>query len=590
MPRPVAGAQPSTALMASAVRMPGTTSRVYQRPADWQAQAWHFYDTIGELRYAANWIGNVLSRATLFAAVRGPRGAISPALPSSPATMAMADLFDGPDGQAQMLAAIGLHLTIAGECYLVGRDPDPKRDELGAETIWEIVGTQEMRKRGQRWQIDYGDGLSPLELKKSDAIIRIWRPHPRLRIEADSPVRAVLGVLAELEGLTQDVMAQVKSRLAGAGILFLPQGMTFPTPEGMDPASSDADKFMATLAETMTTPLKDPGSASAVVPIVVTAPDEAISLARHLTFWTPLDEHSVELRTEAIRRLALGMDIPPEVLLGTADVNHWGSWQIEESSIKASIEPLLELISNALTVGYLQPFTKEPIDIVGFDTAAIRLRPNRSREALELYDRGELDAETLRRETGFDESSKPKEEEYTNWLLRKVASGSASPDQVGAALAQLGIPGLSIPSAKTPNPAPPPPSLERHPTQAPPPMPSDMAPQAASLHATCEMLVFRALERAGNRLRSLKQTRPACAAADTYLYLGVSPGELDKVLEDAWGAIPRVLSGLPFQQQQTVASALDTYCRSLLVGQREHTMAEMVRHLNTVPLRHLDKP
>ena len=49
---------------------------------------------------------------------------------------------------------------------------------------------------------------------------------------------------------------------------------------------------------------------------MVTAPDDAIDKPRLLTFWSELDAATMELRNEAIRRFALGMDLPPEQVLG----------------------------------------------------------------------------------------------------------------------------------------------------------------------------------------------------------------------------------------------------------------------------------
>jgi hypothetical protein len=571
------------ALVASAVRMPGDVSRVYRKNADWQGEAWRHYDNCGELRYASNWQANVLSRATLHAAKRTPEGIL--ASKEGPAVDAMVDLFDGPDGQSQMLSAIGLHLFVAGECYLVGRKPDPTRSERGAEDIWEIVGTEEMKHRGRRWSIDYGDGKPPLELGDDAVILRIWRPHPRKRIEADSPVRAVIGILSELEYLSRHIMAQITSRLAGAGLLMLPSSISFPTPpagSNLPEGANSADIFMATLGESMMTPIKDPGDPSAIVPIVVTAADDAIDKTKHITFWSELNGTAIEMRTEAIRRLALGLDMPPEVLLGTANLNHWGAWQMDESSIKAHTEPLLELITNALTIGYLQPITEDPDDVVAYDTSALRLRPNRSKEAVELYDRGELDGEALRRETGFSEDDAPSADEFKNWMLRKVASGSTTPEQVADALVALGVLGIRAESTTPPTEGRPAPSLVEHPDYGPPDQ------QAASLYAMSEVLVYRALERAGNRLRSLKQVRPACSAADTYLLLPTQPGELDRVMEDAWGCIPRVLPLLPEYQRNVVTKALDAYTRYLLVEQKPHTRDAMVRFLDTTTLRTLE--
>lgn len=573
-------------MVASAMRYPGNTSRVYRRPADWQTEAWRHFDICGELRYACMWIGNVLSRTTLHPAKRSGND-LTPVTSGAPFT-AMEELFSGKEGQSQMLSAVGLHLTVAGECYLVGRKPDPSRGEAPGADIWEIVGTQEMKHRGTRWSIDYQDGARPLDLDDEAVIIRIWRPHPRLRILADSPIRALLPVLQELEFLSRHVMAQVTSRLAGGGLLVLPQSMSFPSPPAgstLPDTATEADIVMAVLGEAMLQPINDPSHPSALVPTIFMVPDEAVDKINHMKFWSDLDQHAIELRSEAIRRLALGLDLPPEVLLGTSGMNHWGAWQMEESSIKAHIEPLLELVVNALTVGYLQPLTDDPTDVVAYDTTALRLRPNRSKEAIELYDRGELNGDTLLRETGFAPDEAMGDEEFKTWMLRKVASGSTTPEQVAEALVALGIPGITAGSGM-PTDARPTPSIADHPQQGPPAEPA--YPEAASLYAMSEVMVFRALERAGNRLRSLRQVRPECAAVDTYKFIAAKPGELDKVMEDAWTCVPRLLPDLPKEQQQVVAKALDAYTRTLLLSQQDHTPGEMIRHLITANIRRLE--
>lgn len=592
MPRTVetavlqAGDLRAPSMVASATRYPGTTRRVYRKPADWQTEAWRHFDGCGELRYAASWIGNVLSRTTLHAAKRDGRDLIPQK--TGPGVVAMEDLFSGKEGQSQMLSATGVHLTIAGECYLVGRQPDRERGEVGKDDIWEIIGTEEMKHRGQRWSIDYGDGLPPLQLDDSAVIIRIWRPHPRKRIEADSPIRALLPVLTELEFLSRHVMAQVTSRLTGGGILFLPQSMSFPEPpegSGLPENANDAEKFMAVLGENMIAPVLDPSHPAALTPIVATVPDDMTDKPHHMKFWSDLDQHAIELRSEAIRRLALGLDLPPEVLLGTSGMNHWGAWQMEESSIKAHIEPLLELIINALSVGYLQPLTNDTADVIAYDTTALRLRPNRSKEAIELYDRGELSGDTLLRETGFSPDEKMQDEEFKRWMLRKVASGSTTPEQVADALVALGILEIRAESSSTPTPERPSPSLLEHPETGPPVRPQD---QTASLHAMSEVLIFRALERAGNRLRSLRQTRPTCSAVDTYKFLQCEAGELDRLLEDAWTIVPRLLPDLSHDQRAVVTKALDAYTRTLLLSGQDHDREQMVRHLTTATIRRIE--
>ena len=232
---------------------------------------------------------------------------------------------------------------------------------------------------------------------------------------------------------------------------------------------------------------------------------------------------------------------------------------------------LLDLIGNALSVGYLQPITDSPLDVVAFDTSAIRLRPNRSTEALELYDRGQLNGDTLRRETGFSPDDKPAEPELQNWFLRKVASGSTTPDLVWQALKALGVP-LEKPDdlgGYGPTEAPSAPTMLEHPRRELP------SPQAALVSAS-EVLVFRALERAGNRLKSMSGVRPpGVQAADLYRYVPVKETSLNRLMEDAWSMADRI-EGI----DQTVVASLDAYCRSLLLSQSEHDRGRMVQYLS----------
>ena len=193
----------ATALIASAVRYPGNSVKVYQGYQEWQKEAWRFYDITGELRFAANWMANVLSRADLNAATRNLQGEIvGPASPK--AVAAMAALFAGSEGQAAMLSALGLHLTVAGEAYIVGRTIAATEGRPATEK-WEVIGVQEIRNSGSNWSINYGSGQKSVDLTKDDVVIRVWRPHPRNRIEADSPVRALLPILTELEYLTRHI-------------------------------------------------------------------------------------------------------------------------------------------------------------------------------------------------------------------------------------------------------------------------------------------------------------------------------------------------------------------------------------------------
>ena len=581
MPRrkvePEAVVIPTSSMVASATRYPGKAARIYQPRQDWQAECYRHYGICGEARFAAKFFGHSVSRATLFAAqiVAGT----TVATPAGPGADALEALFNGKDGQTQMLDSIGTHLTIAGECYLVGR-------QVEDVDTWEIVSCLEMVVSGNNWQINYGNGLPAVQLTEEDVVIRIWLPSPAHRIEADSPFKALLPILSEIEWLTRHVFAQITSRLAGSGILIMPQGMTFPPPPEQQNADgttsaprpvNDADSFMATLADAMMSPIEDPSSPSAIVPIVVTAPDDTIDKPRLLTFWSELDAASMGLRNEAIRRFALGMDLPPEQVLGmsgtssgsTGSVSHWGAWQVEESTIKLHIEPMLDVIVNALTVGYLRPLTDD-MAVTAYDSSALRLRPDRSKEAFELYDRGLISATALLRENGFDADDVPAAEEFTRWLTIKVASGSATPEQVQAALLALGVDlgPIALPEA-VPRETRPDPSIAEHPTRP-------RTPDENALVAASEALVFRALERAGNRMRQSVSKPPGAPAYETHVYVKAN-GSAEKMLEDAWSCAPQVLEGIA--DCTVVVPVLTSYCVSLMNEQSPHRRDRLVNWL-----------
>lgn len=568
-----------TAIVASAANVTNASreGRRVPKTTEWQREAWYFYDTIGELRFGANWLGNALSRTTLRVEVDGvPQE-------DGPAVDALDVLFGGPTGQGQMLSAFGVHLTVAGEAYLVGKVKPGEGEEGDEDDEWAVMSTEEIKQSGNsksKWTIDRGDGKKETLDGNEGLVIRLWRSHPRKYVEADSPTRAVIPILREIEQLTKHVAATIDSRLAGAGILLLPSEMSFtsPTPDDESGDHLDDDPFMRGLTEAMTIPIQDRGSASAVVPLVIKAPGAVLANATHLKFSTPFDEATQELRTEAIRRLALGMDLPPEIMLGTAGINHWGAWQVDEAAIKMHVEPLLELIVDALTKWYLVPalegMGEDPSGVsIGFDTSDLRLRPNRATQAIELYDRLELSGETLRRETGFEESDAPDAEEIKSILLRKMAIGVSTSDLTVAALHELGMPLVPIPSQvpvkpedkgltpRGPQPDPVAPAVEQPDTVREPPAIGAAANTEfdgvaidLGLFAAAEMLLLRALERANNKVNRRGRTRRS-----------FTNEECDQGLADAWVHIPRV-AGYTGIDPERLECALDRCARDALRG------------------------
>ncbi len=562
-------------LVASAIRLTGRANgksdKAPPKTPAWYLRAWEFYDTIGEFRYAVTWVGNLLSRATLEVWEDGKLTTNQDALD------ALGALFGGEEGQREMLRQLGTHMTVPGDCYIVGRDMGE-----GEPDKWEVVAANRMKMTGVGdnaiWKLDKETLSDPL-------VIRIWRPHPLNGKHSDSPTRAVLPILDEIDGFTKFVKAQLSSRLTGAGILAIPSEITFGTVRGMldtatgvetASASSGVDAFLREFIDTVAMATSDPSDASARVPIILQGPGEFLDKINHITFWSELDAQAKELRDEAIRRLALGMDMPPEILTGTGEMNHWNSWQVEEASIKSHTEPLLQIITTDLSTSYLRPYleeqgmTKEEARKFSFhaDTAKIRLRPNRSKESIELYNLGELSAAAMLRENGFDPADAMEDDERKLWLTKKVAGGSTTPELVAYALSLMGvnipIEMISVPEA-APTEAPSDPSLLEHPTRELPASGDDLS--------AAGVIVFRALERAGARLKSKYKNRLVPGAETVpnekvYRYASITEEMIDDLLVGAWDCVDTLGVNVS-------PVALDKYVRHLLSTNETYSVRQL---------------
>lgn len=551
------------------------------RNQGWQKVIWNYFDVVPEFHYACTWVGNMLSQARLY-----PMDDEGNEITEGPAFDAMQEFFDGPDGQREFLRNAGIHLTATGDLMTIGAEAPGEQDG----TDWLVAATSETRvDNDTTWKVN--DETFP----RNPLVIRMWRPHPRNRQYSDCPARACMPILAELDGLTKRVAAQIDSRLASAGILALPSEITFSSTqvqdaEGKTATSVNGEEFVKNFLHTLAQGIQDPESAAALVPIVLQMPGEFIDKIKLVTLASNLDKEAKDLRDESIRRLALGMDMPPEVLEGTADMNHWSSWQVEEAAIKTHSEPLLAIIASAVLDGFLRPAligtSVEPGSVhIGVDDTNLRLRPNRSKEALELYDRGLLSVDVVLKENGFDPATDVMDaKQFERFLTIAIARGSATPEQVAAAARQLGV---EIPSGagtdQETREERPTRSLGDHPVRELPPLSNgNLDADNSALVAGAGLAIHRALERAGNRLRGKGANRVhrADTAAGEYLAVRVQESEIAGLLDDAWSdGVMQFAKDLDVPAANLV-SVLDGYARTLILTQTEHSPATFREYLS----------
>ena len=417
------------ALTAAASPARGPQSQFIRHPDAWQNEVWEFHDSLGEYNYGVWWLSNMLSRVRLRAARLKP-GSDEPEIETDgPAAELMMRLHGGVAGQAQMMKRLTVQVSVPGEGYLIG-------ETEGKRETWKVRSVDEVRAQSGKYQVMNEDTVSTgqdwRDLAEDNLVVRVWRPHDRYYHLADSPSRSARSIMRELELVNRKIIADYLSRLASAGVFAVPDEIDFPVREEFADAPNP---FMAEWIETAATAIANPGTASAVIPIPMVGPAEALKELRFIDFSVRADEKIIEKRDSVIKRLATKMDMPAEILLGMGDVNHWSAWQLEEGALKTHIAPVAELICDALTSGYLQPrleaADEDPSDwVVWYDMSELAMRPDKSANAKDAYDRLEISGTAYRREIGFDEDDKPTDEELKEQaykvIIHTLPSGAAS--------------------------------------------------------------------------------------------------------------------------------------------------------------------
>jgi len=438
--------------------------------SSWQAEAWEYYDAIGEIKYAFNLVASVVSRIRIYAAnVDNPAEApasvrdsavIDPRLAAA-AERALNRLSSAYGGQAGLLKDAALNLSVAGECYLVQM---PEQIGSGVSESWDIRSVDEVMTDarggynviGRREQIAGGGMGGGRKLTKNAFVGRIWRSHPRYSDEADSSLRGLLDLCAELLLLNRTFRATARSRL-NAGALYLPDGLSvaaggdpnYPYDEAdheLNPgftAEEAEDEFEEQLIDAMTTPIRDEESASAVVPLIIRGPAELGDRIKQFKFERSFDPSLAQRADRVLERILQGLDVPKDVVTGLANVKYSNALQIDEALYKAHIEPLMLLIVDALTIVYLRPYLEaqgfSPAEVnkivVWYDPSAVATRNDRAADADAGFDRGAVSYQTWRRAHGFSDADAPTPNELAIRMLSE--KGVITPELTEAMLGAL---------------------------------------------------------------------------------------------------------------------------------------------------------
>ena len=412
----------------------------------WQSHAWEYYDLIGEIKYAANLVASTTSRVNLYA------GYVKKSADVPQEINMLEDDLDpdfikdtedilyllesGNGGTAGLLRTAALNLFVAGECWLVR---EPSRFSTGEPDRYQIRSVDEIiavQGRKARLAIKPSKDAKPSDyiyLPDGTFVSRIWRNHPRYSEDADSSLRGVLEPSDQLLLLDRASAAAAKSRL-NAGLIFLPDGLANAA-ESDDEMVDDEftlaaqEEFEDTFIQGIIGPVEDSDSAGTVVPTIIRGPEDLGEKIKYISFERASDPQHNARADRLLERILGGLDIPKDVAAGMSSVKYSNAIIIEEQLYKAHIEPLILMICDALTIGFLRPALRaqgwdEKLvsrAVVWYDPTAITAKPSKAEAALTLYGLKIIGADAVRRANGFGPADAPTELERVQRMAEERA-------------------------------------------------------------------------------------------------------------------------------------------------------------------------
>lgn len=595
LPAPVEPVRQSLVASAALEPMDNLSWRSYRLTDEvWQRECWRLYDITPELSFAVDYVSSACSRVRIYVGDIDEKGRPAGETENEEIQAVGDTIFGSPAGRSEALGAMGGNLTVAGECYIVGR---AARD-FDHDT-WRVLSSAELRRRRGGIYADFGYGPEEI-IQKRDLIIRLWTPHKAFPRLADSPTRHCLPVLRELEQLMKYEFSQIDSRLANGGLYFVPDGLTFPRDDGQ-PANGPED-LMELLTEAMSASLEDHGTAASLVPIIAEVPRDVLKdMPKELVkFESVLSDKIKDYREAAIRRIATGMNIPPEVLIGRGEMSHFALYHIEESTVKIHIEPLITRICDGLTRAYLRPWLKlngfDPMRYqFWYDTAPLTVRPNRLQDTLNLYRDGIVSKEAVLKAGDYNPVTDAASDEETNIrFIKQIIERDPTLFQVPEIREAVGIDidikPPEIPVAEElagPGPAAPPrprtvpdttgqpPALTKAVKQTPilasAAITGEVVDEPSAVLVAANAVAIRALELAGGRLLTpqYRGQWPGIGRHEIHTKLAISGERIPKLLDRAWDHLGDQFYGLDVDLPE-MGEALHQYCSILLTRSTAH--------------------
>lgn len=299
-----------------------------------QARAWGYYGfpgsktlPVGEVRYVVGWLSDQMTRLDWDVLIDGSdEWTVDPNGPdTAPEDRIPVISTTREDGEQDVTAASRELLSFVGwddanvravtTNLFVGGEGDYIRDGK----TWRVVSVVENKRKET--------------LADADEVVPFIWPHPADPKKPDAPLFSVLEVLEELEWLNLQARTQSRQRVMFSGILATADELEGP----------DGTSFWDVWNETLSARAVDPDDMS---PVRLSGPignGTGPNVIKDGVNWImpPFGyDQTIDRRVIAgIHRLAYGLPIPPEILLGMQAQSRATAFQVEENAYRAHIEP-----------------------------------------------------------------------------------------------------------------------------------------------------------------------------------------------------------------------------------------------------------
>lgn len=384
---------------------------------------WRYYRKLPDIRYVVNLEGRLLAMSEPQLERMDDNGMWQFVDDPPPEALgALTTVYDSPGGVEDVCRRFAQQYAMDGELYLVGYNKS-------GTTVIESMSTSELYGENKTWYRRDSINSQGTALPMGTKVSRVWRRHPEISRLAETPMEALVDDMETLLFLNDALRARVRSRLAAAGILFLPNSITSATPSELpDGTGQPIDSVTRQLLEAMAAAIRDPDSPDAAMPVIVRGPDGVGELIKHITLDRLIDEQEMKLRKELRANILNGLDAPTEIASSETKMiptNHWNDSSVKMEMWEHTVAPIGDALWESLTQMILTPWLRKK-NVEGryrwrVNRDSVQIRNNQDEKTRVALDRHLIGDAAARRRLGIPDTDSPSEEEYVRAVGVKMA-------------------------------------------------------------------------------------------------------------------------------------------------------------------------